>query len=172
MQAPTHILAGVAIQKAFSKMRNRTVAFILMAICAFLSHGLLDKLARMTYHPPKADFNDPVWVTYHIFVLLSSLYFFYIFWRKYKWGILFAILPDFDWVFIHGQSWTGLNIPFYKQPHIHNFVHSIFDTITPFLNDLPDYRFNPWTALFEVILVVMVYIFMRKKGVLERRSAT
>jgi hypothetical protein len=79
-----------------------------------------------------------------------------------------AILPDFDWVFIHGQSWTGINIPFYKQPHIHNFVHSIFDTLLPFLNDLPDYRYNPWTALFEVVLVILFYIFLTRKGVLKR----
>lgn len=168
MQAPTHILTGVAIQRAFSKMRNRTLAFILMAVCAFLSHGLLDKLARMTYHPPKADFNDWIWVTYHSFVLLATIYFLIIFWRKYKWGILFAILPDFDWVFIHGQTWTGINIPFYKQPLIHPIVHAFWDFVIPPLNELPDCRFNYYTALAEVFVVIMFYIYLRKKEVLKR----
>ncbi len=168
MQAPTHILTGVAIQKALEKMKYRPLALLLVAVLAFLSHGLLDKFARMTYHRPDADFNDPVWVGYHILVLLATLFFLYKFWRKYKFGIMFAILPDFDWVLIHGQTLTGLNIPFYKKPHIHNFVHSIFDTLFPFLNNLPDFRYNPWTALFEVVLVILFYIFLTRKGVLNR----
>lgn len=169
MQLPTHILTGVAIQKAFERVKYRPLALVCIAVLAFLSHGLLDKLAIMTYHKPNADWNSVIWVGYHFgFLLPVTIYFFYKFWRKYKFGIMFAILPDFDWVFIHGQKITGINIPFYKKPHIHNLLHSIFDTLFPFLNNLPDFRFNPWTALFEIVLVTFFFILLTRKGVLKR----
>ena len=172
MQLPTHILAGVAIQKAFQRIKYRPVALLLTAVLAFLSHGLLDKLAILTYHRPDADFNDPVWVGYHVLVLLASIFFFYKFWRKYKFGIMFAILPDFDWVFIHGQKILGIDIPFYKTAHIHSIVHYVYDNTWPFyyLNNLPDYRYNPWTALFEIVAVILFYILLTREGVFNRET--
>jgi hypothetical protein len=163
MQAPTHILAGTIITEAFKRMKNRKPAFVLVAICAFLSHGLLDKFAKMTYHRPDADFNDPVWVGYHIGVLLTTILFIRLLWKDYKWGIIFAMLPDLDWVFIHGQKIVGINIAWYKTAHIHSVVHFVFDNLWPFyhLHKLPDYRYEPLTALGEILLLILLFMFLR-----------
>ena len=75
MQEPTHILAGVLIQKGFAWKRHPRLALALTAIGAFLSHGLLDKLANLTYHRADPDFHSPIWVGYHVAVLLATCLF-------------------------------------------------------------------------------------------------
>ena len=62
MQTPTHMLGGVLIQKAFDWKQHRHLALGLTAACAFLSQGLLDKLANLTYHRANPDFQSPIWV--------------------------------------------------------------------------------------------------------------
>jgi len=174
MQAPTHILTGAIITEAFKPMKNRKLAFVLVAVFAFLSHGLLDKFAKMTYHRPDADFNDPVWVGYHLGVLIATILFIKWWWRDYKWGIIFAMLPDLDWVFIHGQKLIGVDIWWYKTAHIHSVVHAVFDNLWPFyyLHNLPDYRYEPITAVGEIILLVVLYYFglryLQRRNVLKK----
>lgn len=170
MQAPTHILTGSIITEAFKPMKNRVVASLLIAVCAFLSHGLLDKFAIMTYHRPDAELDNPVWVGYHAGVLVATILFIRWWWKDYKLGIIFAMLPDVDWIFIHGQKIIGINIPWYKSAHIHSIVHFVFDNLWPFyyLQNLPDYRFEPITALGEIFLLVILYYaglrFLRQKN--------
>jgi hypothetical protein len=77
MQTPTHILAGVLIQKAFDWKQHRRLALGLTAVCAFLSHGVLDKLANLTYHRAHPDFHSQIWVGYHVAVVLVSVLFLY-----------------------------------------------------------------------------------------------
>lgn len=168
MQAPTHILTGVAIQKAFDRVKNRPLALFFIAVLAFLSHGILDKCNILFYHMPKADWQSVVWVGYHFgFLLPATLFFFYKFWRKYKWGIMFSILPDFDWVFKYGQEILGIK-PFYNDTYLHNFLHSILDTPLGFLDALPDLRYNPYAALFEIVIIIFFYIFLTRKDILKR----
>jgi hypothetical protein len=157
MQEPTHILAGVIIQKsAQSAIGRRWFAMVVMAVAAFLSHGLLDRLANMTYHPPRADFHDPFWLAFHSCVLLATILFLYIWWRRYAWCIAFAMLPDLDWVFIHGGA------TFYRKPYLHNFLHIIFDDTPPFSKlRVPNNRHNPWACLWEVGLVLAMLLVIR-----------
>ena len=168
MQAPTHILAGVIIQRSFETVRPRGLALGLTAVCAFLSHGLLDKLANATYHPPNADFNSPFWVSFHSGVLVVTIVFLVMFWRRFKWGIFFAVLPDLDWVFIHGQKIFHIYIGFYQKPHMHNLLHVVFDVWPPFKYlHVPSHRFNPWACLWEVALVLamlgVIYLFNKNR---------
>ncbi len=167
MQEPTHILAGVAIQKAFAGVKPRPLALGLTAIVAFLSHGILDKLANVTYHPPQADFHSPFWVCFHLAVVLATIAFLYYWWREYRWGITFAVLPDVDWVFIHGQEIFHFRIPWYRQPHLHHLLQRMLEW-TPFayLDRLPSNRHNPWGCLWEILLILallMVIRFLPKK---------
>ena len=177
MQEPTHILTGVLIQKSFGGIKPRGVALGLTATLAFLSHGFLDELARVTFHPAKPDFHSPFWVTYHSAVLLTTILFVYYWWKKYKWGIAFAALPDLDWIFIHGQEIFHISIPFYRQPHLHDLLHVIYHQIPPFswvtalLNRLPNERHNPWACLCEVILVVLLLLMLRLMTMAERPGA-
>ncbi len=163
MQEPTHILAGVIIQKCFDWKKHRPIALGLTAVTAFLSHGLLDKISNVTYHPPQADFHDPFWVGYHVTVALATILFLHIWWRQWKWGIVFAMLPDVDWVFIHGHAIFHLHFPWYQRPHLHDLLHWIFAQFPPlsFLDHLPNHRHNPWACLWEVLLVSVMLVVIR-----------
>lgn len=167
MQEPTHILAGAIIQKCFGRIRHRKLAVALTAATAFLSHGLLDKMAQMTFHPAEPDFSSPIWVGYHLLVLVLTVLFLVLWWKKYKWGILFSMLPDVDWIFIHGQELFHLRIPFYRQPHLHHLLDFIwkkvppFSFATPYLDRLPNYRHNPWAIAWEVLLVLVMLALFR-----------
>jgi hypothetical protein len=162
MQEPTHILAGVVIQRSLQPIRPRWLGLTLTAVCAFLSHGVLDHLANSTYHPPEAKFDDPFWIAFHLSVLVCTLVFLFVWWRKYKVGILFAMLPDLDWVFIHGQRIFGINPPFYKHAYMHNCLHVIIDTTWPFKYIvMPNNRQNPWACLWEVALILTMLLVIR-----------
>ena len=154
MQEPTHILAGVLIQRSFASIKPRPLALGLTAVCAFLSHGLLDRLANATYHPPDANFHNLFWICFHSGVLIFTVLFLVIWWKRYKWGIFFAALPDLDWVFIHGQKILGIHLSFYQKPHMHNLLHVVFDETPPFsCLRIPNHRHNPWACLYEVCLI-------------------
>jgi hypothetical protein len=162
MQEPTHILTGVIIQRSLQWIKPRPLALIVTAVTAFLSHGLLDRLADVTYHPADANFKSPFWVCFHACVLLSSLWFLYLWWRPYKCGIFFAMLPDLDWVFLHGQRILNIKHPFYRKPYMHNFLHIIFNQTPPFSHwKVPNNRHNPWASLFEVALILGMLVLIR-----------
>jgi hypothetical protein len=173
VQEPTHILAGVIIQKCFDWRKLRAVGMALTAMLAFLSHGLLDKLANFTYHPAHADFHSAIWVSYHTTVLLVTILFLVLWWKPYWWGILFAMLPDIDWVFIHGQEILHIKIPFYREPHLHNLLHWLYARVPAlsFLDHLPNNRENPWAILCEVVLVAVLLLIIRGSGK-KKKEAT
>ena len=165
MQEPTHILAGVLIQKAFTWKHGRRLGLALTAVCAFLSHGLLDKLANLTYHRANPDWHSPIWVSYHAALILVTILFLYWWWKPFKWGIVFACLPDLDWVFIHAQEIFHFRIAFYRHPHLHNLVDRILKELplVDWLNHLPNYRHNPWAILPEVAVVAALAVALRPK---------
>ena len=97
MQEPTHILTGILIQMSASAiLKPRGLELGVTATLAFLSHGLLDELARVTYHPADANFHSPFWLAYHSVVAVATIAFLIWWWKKFKWGIAFAALPDLD----------------------------------------------------------------------------
>jgi len=173
MQTPTHMVAGVLIQKTIVG-KNRPLTLTLVAVVAFLSHGFLDKLARITFHPADPDFHSVFWVTYHSILLVVAIFTGCFFWRKYKWGMIFANLPDVDWIFIHGQEIFHVQIPFYRQPHLHHLLGFIYDKIPPFsivthyINKLPNERHNPWGCLNEVALVAVMLVLIWLLNLLKR----
>ena len=174
MQEPTHILAGILIQKACAGVKPRPLCLGLTAATAFLSHGFLDELSRITYHPADPDFHSPFWVVYHSVVLLTTIYFLWRWWRPFKRGIFFAALPDLDWVFIHGQNlfhWQG---GFYRRPYLHEFLGFIYHHVPPFswvtqaFGRLPNERHNPWACLWEILLVAMFLLMIRLMSMAQR----
>src|ERR1022692_2233550 len=166
MQTPTHLLVGALIQESFNRMQYRRLALGLTAVCAFLSHGLLDKLSNLTYHLPNKDFRSPIWIGYHAALIVVTVLFLYWWWKPYKWGIIFACLPDVDWVFIHAQEIFHFSIPFYRHPHLHNLLGRIFNHLPPFawLSRSPSYRHDAWAILPEVALVTLVAVTLRLRA--------
>lgn len=167
MQEPTHILAGVVIQKCFDGAQHRKLALGLTAVTAFLSHGLLDQLARVTYHPARPDFHSLVWVGFHAAVLAATIFFLVLWWKRFKWGIVFACLPDVDWIFIHGQEIFQFQIPFYRRPLMHDLLGWVWEKTPPFsfvthaIKLLPYNRHNPWAGLWEVLLVAVLLLALQ-----------
>ena len=163
MQEPTHILTGAIIQKALEG-KPRAVTLSVIAVTAFLSHGFLDKLAQLTYHPANPDFHSPFWVGYHLTLIVVTVGFLWLWWRRYRWGVTFAMLPDADWIFIHGQEIFHARLPFYREPYMHHFLGFIYEKIppfslvTPWLDHLPNYRHQPWACLNEVLLVCLLLV--------------
>lgn len=157
MQEPTHILAGILIQRAFEPVRPRALGLGLTAVCAFLSHGLLDRLANATYHPPNANFHDPSWVCFHSSILLLTIAFLMKWWRRWKWGIFFACLPDLDWVFVHGQEIFHFKHPIYTKPYMHRFLNEVFNRWLHLSKlQVPNHRMNVLACLWEVALVLLM----------------
>ncbi len=169
MQAPTHILAGVIFQKLFNWKRYRSVAFILIALLGILSHAVLDKLSVATYCPDAADFSTIFWIAYHLLMLLVSIIFLYLWWQEAKWGILFAMLPDIDWLFVYTREVFHLSGSFYNQPYIHRALDWTMNHTIPFcyLNVLPDNRNEPLAMLWEfagwLLLLFIIYRLDRRR---------
>ncbi len=171
MQEPTHILTGVIIQKSFEGVKNRKLAFGLTAVAAFLSHGFLDKLANLTYHPPKPDFHSPVWVGYHSFIAAATVVFAVLWWKRFKWGIIFACLPDVDWIFIHGReivNWLfQVHVDFYAHPYLHMADGYIWEHVPPLsivahlLDRLPSLRQDPLACAFEFLLIAVLLLVLK-----------
>ena len=173
MQAPTHILTGVLIQKAFESKKYPKVGLTLTAVCAFLSHGLLDKLADLTYHRAQPDFHSAIWVGYHLGLIGVTVLFVYWWWKPYKWGIIFACLPDLDWVFIHGQKLLHIHLSFYDQPHLHHLLRWIFRQLHVYqlFDGLPNFRNNPWAILPEAAVIFVVAMALRSSPASGGRSS-
>ncbi|MFN8288342.1 MAG: hypothetical protein U0V74_16415 [Chitinophagales bacterium] len=163
MQAPTHLLIGVIIQKLFDWRRYRAISFLLVAAVAFFCHGLLDEFSRFTYNPDISLPIDPFWVVFQIVVLLFTITLLYQWWGIAKWGIVFSLLPDIEWIFIDIQKLFNIEIAFYKTPYIHNFLHSVYGALPPFsyMDMLPDWSRNYWACAIEVAVIVLLLLTLR-----------
>jgi hypothetical protein len=162
VQGITHILAGALIQKQLDSISNKFVRVSAIAGLGLLSHGILDRLAKATYHPPHPMWNDPFWVTYHLFIYSSSIFAFYKLFGSYKLGVIFAILPDLDWLVIHPLNLFNIAPPNFVD--LHGIVYAVTDRI-PLVNQyrrLPNLNLVRWSAIFEVLLLlVLILIFQR-----------
>lgn len=162
MQAPTHILAGVIINRAFKWRNYKAIGLALTFICCLLVHAIFDKLSVAVYGPCEFNMDDPFWLIYHLAMWLTSIVLLYVFWRNYKWGIIFSLIPGIDWLIIGVQHLFHFTIPFYSMPWIHFTMNYVLDKIPPFNYAylLPDNMLNPWACLWELLLIgILVFIF-------------
>jgi hypothetical protein len=163
MQAPTHILAGMIIRRAFNWKYFRFFSVLFTILLALLFSGIFDKLSRSVYGPPQADFTDPFWLIYHVAVWLLSLVMLYMYWGEYRLGIFFSLLPDLDWLVLGISHMFGRELIFYKEPLLHNCLNYFLDNVIPFsyLNLLPDLRSNPLACIWEILLFGLLALIFR-----------
>jgi len=167
MQGPTHFAAGILVQKAMRKVRPDPLRYSLVAFLAFLSHGLLDKLARCTYHPGKPLVQDWFWNSYHILIAVLTLLILVTYWRRYKLGLIFSVLPDLDWAVIHCCNFFSIQIPFWKEPILHKFVFNLLYLLFPplkFLDSLPNWGLVRKAAIIECGLFAVLFVFIYLMG--------
>ena len=143
---------------------------LLVAFLAILSHGILDKLARCTYHPSMPLVGDCFWISYHLIIAFLTVFIFVKYWKKYKIGLIFSVLPDLDWVVLHSSNFFSVKIPFWKEPILHKFFFSFLDVLPPFsfLNSLPNWNLERKGAIVEfallTILITFIYVLTKEKA--------
>jgi len=162
------LVMGILVQKTMKKVRVQSIHLYhcLVAFIAILSHGILDKLARFTYHPPMPLPEDEFWVSYHSIIVFLTVFIFYRMWRGYKIGLIFSIFPDFDWVVLHLSNLFSIQIPFYKEPLLHKFFFSFLDWLPPFsfLSSLPNWNSERLAVITEFgVLAFICTLIMRKR---------
>ena len=157
MQTPTHILIGALIQKTVEQRVPRRWVPWVSAPLALLSHGVLDKLARFTYHPPEAQWRDPFWRAFHAAVLGGSVGLFRRYGRRFKWGVWFAVAQDLEWVAAHLARTIVPGTDLFGEASPHRVVSSALDRVPGVreLERLPRWTHRREAALFEVGLVFL-----------------
>ena len=98
MELITHNLVAVVIQILCFRYLIFPWNIIFTIILAYLSHLVVDALAKITYHTPEAHTDDKFWVIWHIIIYSISLISIAIFFIPFWLGMLFANLIDItDW---------------------------------------------------------------------------
>ncbi|MBN2156792.1 MAG: hypothetical protein JW776_12185 [Candidatus Lokiarchaeota archaeon] len=146
MQAPTHMLTGVFLLVLFQAIFPNAPIWIQVLVIfplSFASHFLIDASAIITYHPPKSDWKDPFWVSYHLVIYILTIVVAIYFWRAYWWTMIAATLVDIvDWIFLRA---------IFKKKAI---LHPIADKLRNFLyKKTPNWNYKRWTVIFEFIIM-------------------
>ena len=165
MQGPTHFLTGILIEEYLSKKIDSKPQRNFMIISSGLfSHGLLDRLAKITYHPANARWNDPFWLSYHIFIYGLSLYILFRYGRHYWLGIISASFPDFDWVILRPLHYLGITFVNNQDLSLHQIVYSFLDALPVLktLKKLPDFTLKRPTIVFELFLLIILANLLQK----------
>lgn len=164
MQNATHLASGILIQRATGRVRRACLRRLLVASLGILSHGVLDKIARMTYHPPEAQAHDPFWVVYHAALYGASALLAVTNWGAYKQGMLWAAAPDLDWVVRPLSRRLPPSVSLWKEPILHNALHRLIDALPGLrrLDRLPDWRSKKEGALVEVALLVILVMLIQE----------
>ena len=164
MQNVTHLASGILIQKATARVQDASLRRLLVASLGLLSHGVLDKLARMTYHPPDPQPDDPFWVTYHKTLYTASVLVLIAGYRSYKQGMFWASAPDLDWVVRWVSRRLPADAPLWEEPILHKTLHRLIDSLPglSLLNHLPDWRSKKKGALVEITLLATLAMLIRE----------
>jgi hypothetical protein len=158
MQAPTHLLAGILIQKSLQKIKPRFLQIFLIALLAIFVHLVFDTISRFTYHPPEPLFQDWFWVCDHLLMYGLGLYILIKYFSRYWVGMLFSVLPDMDWVIKYAARILSLRNPVSESGVLHQGLRALINPFLPlnFLKQFPDLKFERIGALVEVGLLLVL----------------
>lgn len=153
MQMPTHFVTGIVIDKFIRAGKpSRAPSSAIVALLSYLSHGVLDVLSRLTYHPPDPQPEDRFWWTYHRIVQpFTTVAILIKYWRPHKWAMIFSILPDLDWIVRAIRRKDQIFTPFWKRPILNESVSQIALELPVVrqVTKLPDLKHNKSAALIE-----------------------
>ena len=157
MQAPTHILTGVFLVELFLLIFPNAPLWLQILVVfplSFLSHFFVDASSIITYHPPKPDWKDWFWVTYHVIVYIGTAVVLVFFLVDYWWAIIAANLPDL-------VDWLTLRLIFKKDPIFHPYA----DKLRSFLyKKTPNWNHKRWTIVIEfgIVGVLLTLILLMR----------
>ncbi|MHA1145587.1 MAG: hypothetical protein ACTSRW_12680 [Candidatus Helarchaeota archaeon] len=96
-----------------------------MLTLAFLSHAVLDPLARFTYHPPEAHWNDSFWKYYHVIISMIAfvvmISFVLIEWTLVLGMFMASLFDIMDWGARFLRKYQGFHLEWYDRPFLHDF---------------------------------------------------
>ena len=165
MQPPTHLASGILIQRSLEKIQPKLLRYTCLALLCLLAHWFLDKLARYTYHPSQPLIDDWFWILYHIIVTFLTVYIFVTYWRKYKAGLLFSLLPDLDWIILYPLRWIFPQNPYLNDSVLHRTVFIFFDRLPLFklMSFIPNRTLGRAGALWEFILLGILFLLLKRR---------
>ena len=169
MQGPTHLVTGILIQKSLRKVQPLPLQYSAVVALAVLSHGVLDRLARATYHPPAPLANDWFWAVSHLIIGVLTVCIVVRSWRDYKLSMVCSILPDLDWVLRPVVKLFSVEA---GETHpLHTLVLRFMDLFVPptFWDALPNWNLERKGLIVEVILFAMLLTCIHGLG--ERESS-
>jgi len=169
MQGPTHLMTGILIQKSLQKVRPLPLQYGAVTTLAVLSHGILDRLARATYHPPSPLVHDGFWLTSHIGIGVVTAYIVIRFWRDYKLSMLCSVLPDLDWIFRPLLKFFSVGSG--GKSYLHSLLSRFIDVFIPhrIWNVLPNWNLERKGLFVELALIAVLLVGIRALG---RRNAS
>lgn len=122
-------MTGILIQESMKNVRPKALQYSVVGILAVFSHGILDKLAKATYHPPGPLPHDWFWTLSHLTIALLTFYIVVKCWRGYWLCMFCSVLPDLDWLF---RPFTSLFYGGAKgKPFLHNLLNQIINYLIP-----------------------------------------
>ncbi|MFX1385012.1 MAG: hypothetical protein ACFFBP_21490 [Promethearchaeota archaeon] len=158
MNLITHVLIGVFIQILCFKFFTFPFNFLLTLFIAFLSHFIVDALAKITYHTPEPHWDDNYWVSWNIIVRVSGYIAIFLLYPYYL-GMIFANLPDiWDWTIVRRiQKRRNKNGEI--DYHHNNFFHRIIDKIREkTLFWLPNWNYKKFGVIPEIFIIINLTI--------------
>ncbi|MFX0209065.1 MAG: hypothetical protein ACFFDT_23985 [Candidatus Hodarchaeota archaeon] len=159
MQLPTHLIVGILIQFLINAIipTPTLLSMILIMICAFGSHFLLDPIAKSTYHPPQR-IHDNFWLTWHVFVYLIGFVIIGLFIWDYWLGMIFANLPDlWDWYTLRNIASRKNQLDWGKRYYLHPIVDKIREKLFFWL---PNLNYQRVGILPELSLIILWFGIM------------
>lgn len=155
MQAPTHILTGVLIERAVRRHVNSRFDPLIIVTSGLVSHMLLDRVARLTYHPAKAMPRDPFWLSYHGLLVAATLLALKLYWPDHKLGILAAVFPDIDWIVFRPLTTLFPQLDALQGPVTHQAMMALLSAALPLhvFDGLPDWTLNEATVVIELAVL-------------------
>ena len=146
MQAYTHILFSVLLVEIFRTIFPAAPLWVQLIVVIPLSlagHFFIDASAIITYHPPKADWKDWFWVTYHVLVYAGTVVVLIFFLVDYWWAIIAGTLPDL-------VDWLILRFIFKKDPVFHPLIDKLRSVM---YKRSPNWNHKRWTVIIEYAIV-------------------
>jgi len=162
MEDITHFLTGVLIQISIFMYFKFPFNILFTMVFAFLSHFLIDALAKITYHTPEALKGDKFWIIWHIIIYSGSLIILIIFFIPYWLGMLFAKIVDiWDWFILRPiQNRKKKKNPESKWMEKY-FFHPTIDKIRKkTLFWLPNWNYERKGIIPEIIIIFFLLVII------------
>lgn len=167
MEAITHILTGVVLQILCFKYVLFPWNYILTIFLSFLSHFIIDALAKITYHTAEPQKEDKFWVIWHIIIFIASvgsaIYFFIPYWL----GVLSANLVDiWDWAIlrtIQNRKRENEKIENWGENYFihYNLIDKIREKIFFWLPNLNNKKYGIIPELLLILILNVLIILLK-----------